>query len=143
MLSVNQIRADIETKIMVVIQPDPNIFLVPQNTDIQYDLNTDDDVICKVTVNFGETLQGEKGYEGVSRRICLLAINLYCLWGTGTGRILDVCKIFEDAFRRLEMTSASGDQILFGDSYTDGGFLTETTKFCYVVKVPFWAWVGN
>ena len=57
MLSVNQIRADIETKIIALIQPDPNIFLVPQNTDIQYDLNTDDDVICKVTVNFGETLQ--------------------------------------------------------------------------------------
>lgn len=143
LLTLQQVKTAVEAKIITATSSDPKIFRVFPNTDNAYELNTNDDVVLKVTINFGDIVDGEKGYNGLTRRQCLLAMGVYVLWGVGSTRILSVCELLEDTFRRLELTTASGEEVIFGDPYTSGGYLTETTKYCHIVNAPFWVWVGN
>lgn len=143
MLSLLEVKSEIEIKLSEAFVSDPKVRIVEANMDNPYVLDTFEDVIIKVSVNFGQIFDGEKGYYGVSRRVGVAAFSVFTLWGTGAGRNLAVCKIIEDTFRRQELLHSSGEEILMDDCYTEGGYLTETTKFCYIVYAPFWVWVGN
>ena len=143
MLTLQEVKSEIEGKVIELFTTDPLVNLLMANMDNPFELNSDDDVIIRVSVNFGRVIDGEQGYEGVSRRLGVASFGVFTLWGTGSGRGLDVCKVLEDGFRRWDITHTSGEQIFFDDPYTEGGYLTESTKFCYLVHAPFFVWVGN
>ena len=142
MLTLQQTKTLIETKYLEISASDPFLYTVFPNTDNPYDLNNDDDVICKITLNMGDVVGEEKDHDGVARRVGVLSLSFFGLWGSGSGRLLSVAETFERAFHKLEINSEDGD-VYFMNAYTTGGFLTENTKFCYVMNVPFWVWVGN
>ena len=143
MLTLQEVKAEIEGKVIDLFSSDPLVNLLMPNMDNAFELNTDDDVIIRVSVNFGRVVEGEQGYDGVSRRLGVASFGVFTLWGTGAGRGLEVCEAIEKCFYRLDITHASGEQIFFDDPYTEGGYLTENTKFCYLVHAPFFVWVGK
>lgn len=143
MLTLQEVKAEIEGRVMSLFTSDPLVKLLMPNTDNPYELNNDDDVIIRVSVNFGKTIDGEQGYEGVSRRPGVASFGVFTLWGIGAGRGLSVCDVLEKGFRRWDITHTTGEQVFFDDPYTEGGYLTENTKFCYLVHAPFFVWVGN
>ena len=145
-LSIQNAKGLIESKLMDATSGDAKIYLVFQGMENPYELTDDDDAIVKVAVNFGRMVDGEKGYSGVTRRQGVLSLSVYTLYGTGSGRNLDICQLLENTFRRISLSAVSGEEVLFdsdADPYTEGGYLTEVTKLVYHVHAPFWFWVGN
>lgn len=143
MLSLQEVKLTIDNKTIDTFAADSSVSIVMQNMNNPYNLDTDEDCIIRTAVNFGHVVGGEKGYYGKARRVGVVAFSVFTLWGIDAKRNLEVCEKIEDTFRRLEIKHSSGEEIFFDDCYTEGGYLTETTKFCYIVYAPFWVWAGN
>ena len=144
MITLAQAQVAISAKVINVLAFDPSINIILQGTDHTYELSNAQDVIVRITVNFGKTLFGEKGRDGVSRRIGVLALSIYTLWGEGAGRGLEVAEVLENAFRKIELPAGTDNsEIMFEDPYTEGGFLTDNTKYCYTTYAPFYVWVNE
>lgn len=144
MITLRQAQEAISSKVVEILAPDTAVIVVLQGTDTPFELSNSQDAIVRITVNFGKTIDGERGKDGASRRIGVLTLSIYTLWGEGAVRGLEIANTLESAFRRIDLPAGTeGFDILFDDPYTEGGVLTDATKFCYTTHAPFFVWVNE
>jgi len=89
-------------------------------------------------VRMGETLEGEKGTDGVGLRSGLLMTSVFTPSNEGNRTGLGYAGTFEALFRRRNIGG-----IMFGEPNTREVGVDEFGYYHVMVTVPFYAWVGE
>lgn len=89
-------------------------------------------------VRMGDTLEGEKGTDGVGLRSGLLMNSIFVPGNSGNKTALDYASIFELLFRRRNIGG-----VMFDEPNTREVGMDEFGYYHVMVTIPFHAWIGE
>jgi len=89
-------------------------------------------------VRMGETVEGEKGTDGLGLRSGILMNSIFVPGNSGSKVALDYASTFELLFRRRNIGG-----IIFSEPNTREVGLDEFGYYHVIVTIPFYAWIGE